>query len=85
MTVPEFRATLSAIRRRDAGHQLRMMYAVFNGAVPCVSGKMQGFESSAARLMAEVRGEQDKKPKNSIFKNLLNRAKQCMALEVAKP
>ena len=74
MTVPEFRAVMAAIRRREAGRQFRMMYAVFNGAAPCVSGKTQAFDAEAKRLMDEVMGRDAKKKKNSVFKTLLAKA-----------
>ena len=77
MNIPQFRATLKAVRRRESGRQLRMMHAVFNAAAPCVSGKMEAFNSESKRLEAESLGLEFRKTKSktSTFAQLLARAK----------
>ena len=70
MSIPRIRAATRAVHRRDAGAQLAMMHAVFNGAGPLVSGKVDGFNAESQRLMAQSTGESSTKPKDNAFKRM---------------
>jgi hypothetical protein len=81
MNIPQFRATLWAMRRRESERQLRIMQAVFQAAAACVSGKIEGFSKEVDRLFAEASGNlaKAKKHKPSAFKSLFETAKKDMA------
>lgn len=83
MNIPQFRATLRAVRRRAAEFQLRTMHAVFHAAAACVSGETKALDAETARLSSEATGPAPEpkaaKPRNSAFKNLLDAARKDMA------
>jgi hypothetical protein len=81
MNIPQFRATLRAIRRRESERQLRTLHAVFHAAAACVSGDTKGLDAETARLSAEASGmpAAGAKPRRSAFQSLLETARRDMA------